>query len=246
MNHQIAGGQIGEGAELLPVGGAGFLPGSGLFLDFPPAEKLALGENGQMAQGILHAIGQAAVGEQNLSGTRQGGQGNTDKRGQVFAPEHFLQKLRPPPGAAEHQRAEFLLLVVLQIGSGGVQIAAVTRQLLGGHGIQLLGRAILRIGGSAEGIEEQNRLVFQPGAEILPLAHIVAKLPGHQTGLQEAVQLHPHLVTTASGGTVQARLVTEHHQGIFRNVVGSGGHFRINQSHIPVGSRIVQVIFVFL
>ena len=31
-----------------------------------------------------------------------------------------------------------------------------------------------------------------------------------------------------------------------RNVIGGGGHFRINQRHIPVGSGIVQAAFVFI
>ena len=113
MHHQIAGGQVGEGVELLPVGGAGLL--GSLPFRFAAGNELTLCQHRQTAHGVFHAIGQGALGEQNLPRLGQGGQGNADEGGQIFAAQHLLQNFRPPPGAAEHQRAEFLLLIVGQV-----------------------------------------------------------------------------------------------------------------------------------
>lgn len=41
-------------------------------------------------------------------------------------------------------------------------------------------------------------------------------------------------------------MVADGDHGTVRNVIGGGGHFRINQRHIPVGSGIVQAAFVFI
>ena len=109
----------------------------------------------------------------------------------------------------------------------------------------MLGRRILGIGSAAEGIKIGNIPTLQGAAEILPLAHIVAQLTGNQTTLQEAIQLHTHLVTAGIGAAAQAALITENDQRVFRNVIHCGSHFRINQSHISVGSRIAHPIFVF-
>ena len=244
VDHQIAGGQVGKGVQLLAVGRAGFL-GGGLALRLTPGDQLTFCENCQPVQGILHAVGQRALAEQNLSRLRQSGQRNADKGGKPLGAEHFLQKLRPPAGAAEYQRAEFLLLVVGQIRSGGVQIAAVAGQLLGGHGEKLPGRAFFRIGSAAEGVEVQGSPAPQSGAEILPLAHIVAQFAHHKPCLKHAVQLHAHFVAAAAGGAVEVRLVAQSHNGILGDIIRRGGHFRINQRQIPVRSGVVQPVFVF-
>ena len=41
-------------------------------------------------------------------------------------------------------------------------------------------------------------------------------------------------------------MVADGNHGTVRNVIGGGGHFRIDQRHIPVGSGIVQAAFVFI
>ena len=157
--------------------------------------------------------------------------------------QQLLQNLCPTAGAAEHQRAKFLLLVVGQVSGGGFQIAAVTRQLLGHHGQQHLWQAALRIGRTAEGIEIDTGLAGDGVEEILPLAHKVAQLPGHQSGLQETVQLHPHLLGAAPGGAVEIAVVKKHHHGILWNIVGGGCQLRIDESQIPVSGRKMHAVF---
>ena len=109
----------------------------------------------------------------------------------------------------------------------------------------MLGRRILRIRSAAKGIKIGNITTLQRATEILPLAHVVAQLTGNQTALQQAIQLHTHLVTAGIGAAAQAALITENDQRVFRNVIHCGGHFRINQSHISVGSGIAHPVFVF-
>ncbi len=113
VDHQVSRGQVRKGVELLPVGGGGLLGGP--LFRLGPGHKLALGEDGQLGQRILHAEGQGPVGEENLSGAGHGGQGDAEKGRQSPLPEHLLQQLRPVAGAAEHQRAELHFLIVLQI-----------------------------------------------------------------------------------------------------------------------------------
>ena len=149
MNHQIAGGQIGEGVQLLPVGGS--------FFRRPPfrfalGQELTLRQNSQLGIGIFHAEGKGAVGEENLPLFGHGIQRNTEESGQPLGAQHFLQQLRPAAGTAEYQGAEFHFLIVAQIADCGFQITAVAGQLLGGHGQQMLWGAVLRVGGATEGI----------------------------------------------------------------------------------------------
>ena len=133
-----------------------------------------------------------------------------------------------------------------QVGDGGVQIAAVAGKLLGGEGVQLLWGAVLRVGGAAEGVKVNDGFLPETFAEILPLAHIVAQLARHETGPQHTVQLHSHLVAAAAGGALKIPVVADGNHGTVRNIVRGGGHFRIDQRHIPVGSGIVQAAFVFI
>ena len=133
-----------------------------------------------------------------------------------------------------------------QVGDGGVQIAAVAGKLLGGEGVQLLWGAVLRVGGAAEGIKINDGFLPESFAEVLPLAHIVAQLACHKTGLQHTVQLHSHLVAAAAGGALEIPMVADGDHGAVRNVIGGGGHFRIDQRHIPVGCGVMQATFILV
>ena len=88
MNHQIAGGQVGEGIQLLAVSGAGFFRGFPLRL--APGNQLSLRQNGDFGQGILHAEGERALRQKDLAGLGQGGQGDAQKRGQPLLVKQLL------------------------------------------------------------------------------------------------------------------------------------------------------------
>ena len=136
-------------------------------------------------------------------------------------------------------------LVVGQVGSGGVHVAAVAGELLGGHGQKLHGRALGGVGTAAEGVHIDHGAAAQLFAEILPLADVVAVFTGHETALEHGIQAHAHLLHPCPGGAVEIGLVAEHHDGVFRDIVHGGGEFRINQGHITVGGRVTQAVFVF-
>ena len=147
--------------------------------------------------------GQGALGQQDLPGLGHGGQGNAQESREIFAPEHLLEHLGPHPGAAEDQRGEVVALVMGQVRGGGVHVAAVAGELLGGHGQQLLRGAVLGIAGAAEGVHIDHGPALQAAAEILPLADEIAELTGDEARLEHGVQTHAHLLHPRPGGTVE-------------------------------------------
>ena len=131
-----------------------------------------------------------------------------------------------------------------QVGGGGVQIAAVAGQLLGGQGQQMPGGILGRISTAAEGVEVGDGTGAQTCAKVLPLDDIVAELTGQQTALEQGVQLHAHFVAAAPGRTAQVALVADANDGIGGDIIHGAGQFRINQGHITVRSGILQAVFV--
>ena len=132
-----------------------------------------------------------------------------------------------------------------QIGGGGLKIAAVAGQLLGGHGQQLLGTVLIRIGGAAEGIHVDHGMPGKLSAEILPQTYIITQLTGNETGLKQTVQLKAHFFCAGAGSAVEAALVADHNNGVLRDIIGGGSHLRIGKRHIAVRSGVLQPVFVF-
>ena len=137
-----------------------------------------------------------------------------------------------------------MALVVGQIGSGGVHVAAVAGELLGGHGQQLLRGTILGVAGAAEGVHIDHGPALQAAAEILPLADEIAELTGDEARLEHGVQTHAHLFHPRPGGTVEVRLVAEDHDGVLGDEVHGGGEFGVDQAHIAVRGRVTHAVFV--
>ena len=239
--NQVAGGQVCKGAELLPVGGVFFC--FGLYLGNSFRHQLPLCQNCQLGSRVLHTKGESAVGEQNLSGLGHGGERNAQKCAQAFFTQHLLQQLAAPLGAAKYQRSKIHFLVVGKVGNHRVHVAAVSRQLFAGNGIQGFGRTICGVGGAAKGIQVKDAPLFQGMAEVLPLPHIIAKLTGSKTGLEKAVQLHPHLLGSGTGGSVNTALVTKGDKCVVRDIVKGGGKIRIYKSHVPVRGRMSCLVF---
>ena len=146
------------------------------------------------------------------------------------------------PGAAEYQGAKFHFLVVGHIRRGGIQVAAIAGQLLGGHGQQLPGESLFRVGTAAESVKVNRGILGQGLAKVLPLAYKVTQLSRHQSGLQEAVQLQPHFFCPVFGGPLQIAVVAQNPEGILWGVIRRGGQFRINQSQIPVRCQGVYIV----
>ena len=100
VDHQVAGGEVGIGLELLAVGGLLFLPGPLL------GGCLALGDDGQLQVGVLHAAGQAAHGEHDLSRFGQGLGGELHPGGHLLLPQEGLEIQRPLLRGHQHQHPE--------------------------------------------------------------------------------------------------------------------------------------------
>ena len=242
--HQIPRGEVCKGTEFLPVGSVLFCLGLNLGNSF--GYQLPFCENSQLGSRVFHAKGEGAIGEQNLPGFGHGGKGNTQKCTQTLFPQHLLQQFTSPLGAAEYQCGKVHLLVVGKVGNHRVHVAPVSRQLLTGNGVQGFGRAISGVGGAAEGIQVKDAPLFQGMAEVLPLPYIIAKLSGGKTGLEQAVQLHPHLLGSGASGSVDASLVAESDEGVVRDIVEGGGKIRVYQSHVPISGRMSCLIFQLL
>ena len=187
----------------MSIGGGLFGLASGLAF----GKELSFRQDSQLGIRIFHAEGQCPLGQQNLTGLGGDIQRDAQKRGEVFAPQHFLQQLRPTAGAAQHQTGEIQPLIMGKIAGGGVRIATIAGQLLGGHGQQVLGTVFLRIGAATEGVHIYHAASGERGAEVIPLAHIVAQLAGHDTALQQTVQLHAHFLGAAMGPATQVTLI---------------------------------------
>ena len=111
-------------------------------------------------------------------------------------------------------------------------------------GRSCFGGILLGIRGAAEGVQIYRGAAPESFTEIVPLAHIVAQFAGHQTALEQAVQLYAHFFCPGPGGTVEIALVAEDHKGIAGDIVHGGGHFRVDQGHVAVGCRVAHTVFV--
>ena len=242
VDHQIAGRKVGEGVELLPVGGLGFFCRAG----FPSGlggHQLAFRHHRQLQGGVLQTGGQTAIGQQDLTRLRQldGGEGHGGMQSLLL--QQSQQDLGPAAVAAEHQGAELILPVILQIGDGCLHGAAVGGQLLAGNAQDLFGRQGLRIGCRQEAVQKHrgpSRKAFAQGIKIgVQVAQVAAEL----TGLQKAVQLQPKVFLPGLGGPLERAVVAEQHHGVPGNIIAGGGKFRIDQCHIPVCRREGNAVF---
>ena len=119
---QVTGNKIREGVQLLTVGCSGFLclaPG----LAF--GNHLSFGKDGQFGHGVFHAIGQRAFTQEYLPRLWQRSQGDAQKGTHALFPQHLLEQLCPPPGAAKNHAAKFHLLVVFKVTDHRIHTAAV-------------------------------------------------------------------------------------------------------------------------
>ena len=248
VDDQIAGGQVGEGIELLAVGRLRLRPGTGA--PGGAVEKLALGEDGELDRRVLHAVGQGPVGQEDPAlGRHAGGrEGHLNRDGPVG--EILLQDLPPAAAAAEDEGTEAVFPVVLQIGGGDLQIAAVGRELLGDH-VQNDGRLHrLREGGGKEGFQEESGPVGNGGADVLPAPDKVAELACQDPALEQAVKLEAEVLLPGVGGAAEVAVVAEDRDPVGGQVVGGGGKVRVDQAHIavacPEGRAALQLLPVRL
>ena len=134
MHHQVAGGQVGEGLQLLAVGVLFQLQ---LFLG--GGRQLALRQHRQLQGRPLAACGQGPNGDPQLAGLRHSGPLQIQHSRDSPLLQEPQQVLRPDLTAAQHQHSTAGVPVVLQVRDGGLQTAAVRAELPGVDGQQAVG-----------------------------------------------------------------------------------------------------------
>ena len=196
VDHQITGGQIGVGLDLLPVTVAlGRL--SPPLLPADRGGELSLGEDRQLQLGPLRPGGETAQGDPDLPRRGHGRPLEVQRRGNLPLLENPLQILGPGLVAAEEEHAAAGGEIGLHVPRRGVQAPAVAAQLLGTHRQQHLGRQ--DIPGGGQRLHHAQREVRQRRLP-LPLAQEqggeIHALPPLQQGLRvllglEERPLHP-------------------------------------------------------
>ena len=134
MHHQIPGGEIGKGLQLLAVG---VLFQFQLFLG--GGRQLALRQHRQLQLRPFAACGQGPYGDPQLAGGGHGGAFQIQHRRDVPLFQQPQQVVGPHLAAAEYQNGAAGVPVVLQIRDGSFQTAAVGAQLPDADGQQAPG-----------------------------------------------------------------------------------------------------------
>ena len=226
VDHQVPGGQVGIGLQLLPVGGR--LPGPGLFQCRP----LSLGEYRQTGLRVLHPGGQAAHRDQGLPRPREGLGLELHRRPEALLPQQHLEIQGPLFAGHQHQGAQARALVVVQVGDRRLQAGAKGGQLLGRHRQQAAGGH--RISRQSEGVQIGRRPVGQPGVELREGAGQygagAVQLPPLHQGLGILLQLP----LVGLGPLPHPAALRKEHTGVRRQVVGRRGQLGIDQRQIAV------------
>ena len=230
MDDQIARRQVGEGVELLAVGG--FCPGAGLANRL--GQKLALGEHSQPDGRILHAVRQRAVGQVDAPrcGQRLGWEHHRHR--EVMAAQMFFQNLSPAAVAAEDKGSVVVFLIVPEVCHRHVQIAAVGGKL---SGVKLHQRGGLEVGGigcGEEGVEIERRFSPEVGAEAVPVAAEITELSCENAALQQRIELHAQILLPACGGAVEISVVAEDCDAVFGQIIRRRTEFRVDHAQVAV------------
>ena len=214
MHHQIAGGQVGVGVQLLPVG-------DGLGFPLLAQQGLPLGEDGQPPHRVLHAGGEAAHGDHRLA---VGGQVvELEVHGGLppLLPQEGLEVQGPLLAAHQHHGAEAVGDIVGQVGHGGLQAGAVGGQLLGQQVEQRPGPPGVLGGG--EGVQVAHRPGVQHLGQLLKGAGELRQLPGQLPPLHQGLGVLGELPQVVLPPLRHPGALAEHHHRVGREVVRRRG-----------------------
>ena len=226
VDHQVAGGEVGVGLQLLPVGGVP--PGAGL----PGGGFLSLCEDGQLDGGVLKAAGQPPHGDDHLAGLGKLLELEVHGGFDLLLPEEGLQVDGPLLSGHQHQGGESAVLVVGQVLDRRLQAGQEGGKLLGGDGQQLPGRR--GVGGGGKGVQIDQ-------GEVLQFAEELGKGEGQPgTGgvqlplLQQSFGVLLQLPLVALGPVGNPGRLIENHAGVGGEVVGGAGLLRVDQGEVAV------------
>ena len=232
MHHQVAHLQVGVAEEPLAAVGLGL---AGLFgLAGQCAGQLPLGEHRQLQRRPLAAGGQGAHGDEHLPRRRGSVALQRQRGGDVPVLQQLLHIAAAHRAAAQHQHAEAGGQIVGDVGGGGVQTAAVARQLLGPHIQQQPGREQIPAGGQALQLAQGE--AGEHGLQLRFVQGQVAEGPGHDAALHGGGHVLPGLEQEPPQGLLHTPGLADADDGVRGQVVEGGGLVRVDGGHIAVAA----------
>ena len=241
VDDEVAGREIGEGFELFAVRGGFFALGGGLLL--APGQELPLCQDGPVEIRIFEARGERTIGDQDLPLLRRFRQREGQKRVHAALAQHLFQNFAAPFAAAEDEAAIFILHIVLEVGDGGIEAAAVTRKLSGCDGQELLRRERLRVTRSQKAVEVDRAAPGELAEQRLIFRLKFAELARKRAGREQDVQRLPKFLAACPRAALQIAVVAEEDGRVLRDVVRCAGKFRINQGQIAVRCGKADAVF---
>ena len=231
VDHQVPGGQVRVGLELLPVGVL-FDP---LALPHGRSGELPLRQHRQLQGRPLAAGGQGAQGQPHLARRGHGGAGQIQRRRDAPLLQQPLEVPGPGLPAAEHQHRAAAVPVVLQVRDGGLQASAVRGELLGVHGQQPPGPQ--GVPGGGQGVLHDDGEVLQRRVQLLRRQSQAGVIPRQQPGGEQRLRILLELESGVLHPLVHPAALAEEHRRIRGQVVDAGGDLRVDGRQIPVRGR---------
>ena len=222
VDHQVPGGQIRIGLQLLPVGGLLFDRAGPL----SNAAGLALGDDCQLQPGVLHPPGQPPHSEEDLPRPGQGLQGEVHPGFYLLLPEEGLEVQGPLLAGHQHQDGKPGALIVAQVLHRSLQAGPEGGQLLGHQGQHTPGSR--RIGGQGEGIQIRKGEVLQPAAQLVIGAGQRPAGPIQLAPLQQGLDVLLQLPLPGLGPLPHPAALREEDAGVIGEIVCRGGQLRID------------------
>ena len=229
MHHQVAGGKVGIGAQLLPVGHRLGLP------FFPPGLRAPLGEHSQPRAGEFHAPGHPAHGDHRFSGGGQLMELEIHGGPYLLLPQQGLEIQGPLLAAHQYHGGIALADIVGQVGHCGLQAGPVGGQLFGQQVQKGAGPAGILGGG--KGVQIAHRPLLQSPVQPLKAEEELRQLARQLPPFQQGLYILLHLPQPGTGPLRHPGALGEKHRRVLRQVVRRRGQLRIGQSQIPVHSR---------
>ena len=226
--HQVAGRQVGVGAQLLPVG---HRLAPALFAQ----QGLPLGEHGEAPHRVLHAGGEPPHGNHRLAVAGQLVELEIHGGGHLLLPQEGLEVEGTLLAAHQYHGAESVGDIVGQVGDGGLQAGAVRGELLGQQVEQ--GAGPLGVPGGGEGVQVADRPVGQHLGQLLKGAGEVSQLPGQLSPLHQGLGVLSQLPQVALSPLGHPGALAEHHHRVLGEVIRRRGHDGVDQGYVAVHGR---------
>ena len=236
VDHQVAGGEVGVGLDFLAVG---------FLLQLQPllrgGGELALGQHRQLQVRPLAACRQSPQGDADLPGFGHGCVFQVHRGGDAPLLQQTVEVVGPALPGAQHQHGAAVCAVMLQVGDGGLQTAAVGRELPGVHGQQAPG--FQGMPGGREGVRHDDGEVLQGGVQLLTGEQELGVVARQQARFQQGLRVLLVLEQGVFYPLVHPAALAEEHHRVAGQIVDAGGDFRVDGGKIAVHAAGDSAVF---